>query len=45
MFKGEGIVYLYMYINVNISYICKNNTVNHSKLGQQLLGLTRRVNN
>jgi len=31
-------VYLCMYINS--SCICKNNTVNHLEIGQQLFGLT-----
>jgi len=42
MFKAEYIVYLWIYINS--SCICLNNTVSHSKFGQQLLGLTLRVN-
>ena len=42
MFKAEYIVYLWIYIN--ISCICEKNTVTHSKFGQQLLGLTLKVN-
>jgi len=34
MLKDECTVYLCMYIN--ISCICKNNTANHLKFGQQL---------
>ena len=36
MFKAKYKVYLWIYIN--ISSICKNNTVNHLKFGQQLFG-------
>jgi len=32
-----------MYVHKHSS-ICKNNTANHLKFGQQLLGLTLRVN-
>jgi len=39
--KAEYIVYLWIYLN--ISCICLNNTVNHLKFDQQLLGLTLRV--
>jgi len=42
MFNAEYIVYLCVYINTFC--ICKNNTANYLKFGQQLLGLTLRVN-
>jgi len=42
MLKAEYIVYLW--ISTNISCICKNNKASHLKFGQQLLGLTLRVN-
>ena len=42
MFKAEYTVYLYIYINISCIY--KNNTGNHLKFAQQLLGLTLRVN-
>jgi len=40
--KVAYIVYLWIYIK--ISCICKNNTSNHLKFGQQLLGFTMMVN-
>jgi len=42
MLNAESITYLRLYIN--ISCICKNNTANHLKSDQQLVGLTLRVN-
>jgi len=42
MSKAEYNTDLCMYIN--ISCICYNNTANHLKFGQHLLGLTLRVN-
>ena len=36
MLKADYIVYLWIYIN--ISCICKNNTANHLNVSQQLLG-------
>ena len=42
MLKAEYIIYLWTYINT-FSYICRNNTANYLKVGQQLLGLTLRI--
>jgi len=41
MLKAEFIIYLFLYIN--ISCICYNNTTNRLKSDQHLLGLTLRV--
>jgi len=42
MLKAEYIVYQCIYINVTQIY--KNNSANHLKFGQQVLGLKLRVN-
>ena len=42
--QNQNTQFTYASTFINISCICKNNTVSHSKFGQQWLGLTLRVN-
>ena len=42
MFKTEYIAFQWIYIH--ICFICLNNAAYHTQIGQQLLGLTLRVN-